>query len=120
MTSDVDIVVRHVPPAGEWVLLTFQATPLMGGPTSGVLVPMLLGETAYLTLPRNDYLIGALVLDPGREHTDRSADHRDHGADDGAPQAARTAAARRHRPVPARAAEAGRRSAAAAPGLTPP
>lgn len=64
VTSDVDIVVRHVPPSGQRVLLTFQVTPLAGERTSGVIVPMLLDEAAHLTLPRGDYLIGALVLDP--------------------------------------------------------
>ncbi|SEF35627.1 hypothetical protein SAMN05421837_108219 [Amycolatopsis pretoriensis] len=64
VTSDIDIVVRHLPSSGQRVLLTFQATPLAGERTSGVIVPMLLGEAAHLTLPRGDYLIGALVLDP--------------------------------------------------------
>ncbi|WP_372670585.1 hypothetical protein [Amycolatopsis kentuckyensis] len=64
VTSDVDIVVRHVPASGQRVLLTFQVTPLAGERTSGVIVPMLLDEAAHLTLPRGDYLIGALVFDP--------------------------------------------------------
>ncbi len=64
VTSDVDIVVRHASPSTQRVLLTFQLTPLAGERTSGVIVPMLLGETAHLTLPRGDYLIGALVVDP--------------------------------------------------------
>ncbi len=64
VTSDVDIVVQHRPATRQPVLLTFQATPLDGERTSGVTVPMVLGETAHLTLPRADYLISALVLDP--------------------------------------------------------
>ncbi|MET8854137.1 hypothetical protein [Amycolatopsis sp. NPDC004625] len=63
VTSDVDIAVRHRPATGQRVLLTFQATPLAGERTSGVTVPMVLGETAHLTLPRADYLISALVFD---------------------------------------------------------
>ncbi|MEU0791306.1 hypothetical protein ABZ342_14665 [Amycolatopsis sp. NPDC005961] len=64
VTSDIDIDVRHEPSSRQWVLLTFQPTPPAGERTSGTTVPMVLGETAHLTLHRGDYLIGALVLDP--------------------------------------------------------
>lgn len=64
VTSDVDIDVRHLPPARQRVLLAFQLAPHSGERTAGVTVPMVLGETAHLTLPRGDYLITALVLDP--------------------------------------------------------
>ncbi|WP_326955253.1 hypothetical protein [Amycolatopsis sp. NBC_01286] len=64
VTSDVDIVVRHVPAGRRPVLLAFQTAPAgTAGEPHGVTVPMLLGETAHLTLARDDYLISALVLD---------------------------------------------------------
>jgi hypothetical protein len=51
------------------VLLAFQTAPGPdpAGTPLGVTVPMVLGETAHLTLPRDDYLISALVLDPPAE-----------------------------------------------------
>jgi hypothetical protein len=61
VTSDVDIVVRHRP-AGQAVLLVFQTAS--DGEQPGATVPMMLGETAHLTLPRGDYQISALVFDP--------------------------------------------------------
>ncbi|MFG1642045.1 hypothetical protein ACGFMK_17300 [Amycolatopsis sp. NPDC049252] len=65
VTSDVDIVVRHVPAGRRPVLLAFQTAPAGNtGEPHGVTVPMLLGETAHLTLARDDYLISALVLEP--------------------------------------------------------
>ena len=66
VTSDVDIVVRHRPAGRRAVLLAFQTatgweeTEVPQGAT----VPMLLGETAHLTLLRDDYVISALVLEP--------------------------------------------------------
>ncbi|WP_329050447.1 hypothetical protein OG738_01115 [Amycolatopsis sp. NBC_01488] len=65
VTSDVDIFVRHrTAPLPRSVLLAFQTAPRDGELARGVTVPMVLGETAHLTLPRDDYLISALVLDP--------------------------------------------------------
>ncbi|MFJ1763628.1 hypothetical protein ACIOD2_25170 [Amycolatopsis sp. NPDC088138] len=64
VTSDVDIVVRHVPAGRRPVLLALQTAPAGNtGEPHGVTVPTLLGETAHLTLARDDYLISALVLD---------------------------------------------------------
>ncbi|MEV6620604.1 hypothetical protein AB0M83_07045 [Amycolatopsis sp. NPDC051106] len=66
-TSDIDIVVHHTPAGRRPVLLAFQTAPdraPVGAPSYGVTVPMVLGETAHLTLPRDYYLISALVLDP--------------------------------------------------------
>ncbi|MFF1608757.1 hypothetical protein ACFVYA_13325 [Amycolatopsis sp. NPDC058278] len=67
VTSDLDITVRHTPAGRRPVLLAFQTAPREGERTAGVTVPMVLGETAHLTLPRDDYLISALVLDPPAE-----------------------------------------------------
>lgn len=67
VTSDVDITVRFTPAGRRPVLLAFQTAPREGERTQGVTVPMVLGETAHLTLPRDDYLISALVLDPPAE-----------------------------------------------------
>jgi len=66
VTSDLDIVVRHTPAGPQAVLLAFQTAPeqAVAGTPHGVTVPMVLGETAHLTLPRDHYLISALVLDP--------------------------------------------------------
>ncbi|MEA5363914.1 hypothetical protein VA596_30580 [Amycolatopsis sp., V23-08] len=65
VTSDVDVDVRHAPAGRRPVLLAFQTAPAgNAGDPHGVTVPMLLGETAHLTLARDDYLISALVLDP--------------------------------------------------------
>ena len=65
-TSDLDIVVQHTPAGPRAVLLAFQTAPdrAVDGTPSGVTVPMVFGETAHLTLPRDHYLISALVLDP--------------------------------------------------------
>jgi hypothetical protein len=70
-TSDVDFTVRHhlartrVP-----VILTFQK---FGDPSTGTTLPMVLGDTAQLTLPRNHYLVTALIIDlpttPGAKPT---------------------------------------------------
>ncbi|RSD23841.1 hypothetical protein [Amycolatopsis eburnea] len=67
VTSDVDVVVRHTPAGRRPVLLAFQTAPREGERPQGVTVPMVLGETAHLTLPRDDYLISALVLDSPAE-----------------------------------------------------
>ncbi|MEV6826542.1 hypothetical protein [Amycolatopsis sp. NPDC051102] len=67
VTSDVDITVRATLAGRRPVLLAFQTAPREGERTAGVTVPMVLGETAHLTLPRDDYLISALVLDPPAE-----------------------------------------------------
>ncbi|WP_103350150.1 hypothetical protein [Amycolatopsis sp. CA-128772] len=67
VTSDLDITVRHLAAGRRAVLLAFQTAPRDGERTAGVTVPMVLGETAHLTLPRDDYLISALVLDPPAE-----------------------------------------------------
>ncbi|WP_156081311.1 hypothetical protein [Amycolatopsis vancoresmycina] len=67
VTSDVDITVRAALAGRRPVLLAFQTAPREGERTAGVTVPMVLGETAHLTLPRDDYLISALVLDPPAE-----------------------------------------------------
>jgi hypothetical protein len=64
VTSDLDITVRYGGLDRRPVLLAFQTAPREGERTAGVTVPMVLGETAHLTLPRDDYLISALVLDP--------------------------------------------------------
>jgi hypothetical protein len=61
-TSDVDITVRHhlartrVP-----VILTFQK---FQDSSTGTTFLMVLGDTAQVTLPRNDYLVTALIIDP--------------------------------------------------------
>ncbi|OXM59214.1 hypothetical protein CF165_48845 [Amycolatopsis vastitatis] len=66
VTSDVDIVVRHRPAGQQVVLLVFQTasgweqTEMPQGAT----VLMKLGETAHLTLPRDHYVISALVFEP--------------------------------------------------------
>ncbi|WP_410644633.1 hypothetical protein [Amycolatopsis sp. lyj-346] len=67
VTSDLDITVRHTPAGRQPVLLALQTAPRDGERTPGVTVPMVLGETSHLTLPRDDYLISALVLDQPAE-----------------------------------------------------
>ncbi|MEU0535691.1 hypothetical protein [Amycolatopsis tolypomycina] len=67
VTSDLDITVRFGGLERRPVLLALQTAPREGERTAGVTVPMVLGETAHLTLPRDDYLISALVLDPPRD-----------------------------------------------------
>lgn len=60
-TSDVDLTVRHhlartrVP-----VILTFQK---FGDRSTGTTFPMVLGDTAQVTLPRDHYFITALIVD---------------------------------------------------------
>ncbi|WP_067814228.1 hypothetical protein [Nocardia inohanensis] len=69
-TTEVDIVVRHAgSAAGTPVFLTFQrfmASGRVSDGSDGVIFPMVLGETAYVTLARAEYLIVALVVDLAR------------------------------------------------------
>lgn len=60
-TSDVDVMVRfHQTSIGRTpVILTFQK---FGTQTDGLVFPMVLGDTAHLTLPRDHYLAAALVV----------------------------------------------------------
>lgn len=59
-TSDIDVEVRnHVPAGRSPVLLTCQK---FGTNTGGTTFPMVLGDTAHLTLRRDHYLIAALVV----------------------------------------------------------
>lgn len=60
-TSDVDIDIRHHVAAHRApVILTFQK---FGTNSGGATFPMVLGDTAHLTLRRDHYLIAALVVD---------------------------------------------------------
>ena len=60
-TSDVDIGVRYHAQTGRApVILTFQK---FGTKSGGATFPMVLGDTAHLTLRRDHYLIAALVVD---------------------------------------------------------
>lgn len=71
VTSDVDIVVRSAFAERRPVLPAFQTVPGRGERPRGVTVPTVLGEITHLTLPRDDYLISALVLDPPADFGDR-------------------------------------------------
>lgn len=70
-TSDLDVVVRHhLAQTRVPVLLTFQK---FGTDTGGTTFPMVLGDTASLTLRRDHYAITALIVDlprtPGAKPT---------------------------------------------------
>ncbi|UFS94794.1 hypothetical protein [Nocardia huaxiensis] len=62
-TSDLDIDVRRPafarPVGHEPVFLTLQQFTDRSG---GIVFPMILGETAHMTVPRDDYFIAALVV----------------------------------------------------------
>ncbi|MFI5588870.1 hypothetical protein ACIA5G_27710 [Amycolatopsis sp. NPDC051758] len=65
-TSDLDVFVAPVAgrSARQPVILAFQSAPHRGdGAPRGLALPMVLGETAHLRLPRGDYLISALIVD---------------------------------------------------------
>ncbi|QFU90308.1 hypothetical protein [Amycolatopsis sp. YIM 10] len=69
VSSDLDITVRHHRPGFRTpVILTVQK---FGDRTSGTTLPMVLGDTAHLTLPRAHYLFAALVIDLPRHHGDK-------------------------------------------------
>ncbi|MGC7101669.1 hypothetical protein ACPZ19_43935 [Amycolatopsis lurida] len=71
VSSDVDITVRHHRPAFRTpAILTVQK---FGDRTTGATLPMVLGDTAHLTLPRAHYLIAALVFDLPKHHGDKPA-----------------------------------------------
>lgn len=60
-TSDVDItVLHHQAQARVPAILTFQK---FNDTTTGITLPMVLGDTAHVTLPRNHYFITALIID---------------------------------------------------------
>ncbi|GAA4530719.1 hypothetical protein [Amycolatopsis samaneae] len=61
-TSDVDIAVRHhlAAQGRKPVILTIQK---FSDTTNGTPFPMVLGDTAHLTLPRDHYFLTALIVD---------------------------------------------------------
>ncbi|MFE0026492.1 hypothetical protein [Amycolatopsis sp. NPDC059021] len=65
-TSDVDFAVRHhlLAQGRKPVILTFQK---FNDTTTGTTLPMVLGDTAHVTLPRDHYFVTALIIDlPGK------------------------------------------------------
>ncbi|MBN6039714.1 hypothetical protein [Amycolatopsis sp. 195334CR] len=71
-SSDVDITPRYHRQSGHRTpaILTVQK---FGDSTTGTTVPMVLGDTAHLTLVRGHYLVTALVLDLPRHRGDKPA-----------------------------------------------
>jgi hypothetical protein len=64
-TSDLDVTVRpHLQLGRAPVILTFQK---FGTNSGGTTFPMVVGDTAHLTLRRDHYLIAALVVDLPRK-----------------------------------------------------
>ncbi|SDY11270.1 hypothetical protein SAMN05421504_104544 [Amycolatopsis xylanica] len=60
-TSDVDFTVRHhLAQTRSPVILTFQK---FSDKSTGITLPMVLGDTAHVTLPRNHYFVTALIID---------------------------------------------------------
>lgn len=60
-TSDVDFTVRHhLAQTRSSVILTFQK---FSDKSTGITLPMVLGDTAHVTLPRNHYFVTALIVD---------------------------------------------------------
>ncbi|MFD8496260.1 hypothetical protein [Amycolatopsis sp. NPDC059657] len=60
-TSDVDFTVRHhLAQTRSPVILTFQK---FSDKSTGITLPMVLGDTAHVTLPRNHYFVTALIVD---------------------------------------------------------
>ncbi len=57
------------------MLLTFQTAPRAGERPTGTTVLMVLGETAHLTVPRDDYLISGLVFEQPAELGDTPVLH---------------------------------------------
>ncbi|MFD9895397.1 hypothetical protein ACFWY9_39155 [Amycolatopsis sp. NPDC059027] len=65
-TSDVDFAVRHhlLAQGRKPIILTFQK---FNDTTTGTTFPMVLGDTAHVTLPRDHYFVTALIIDlPGK------------------------------------------------------
>ncbi|WP_370947947.1 hypothetical protein AB5J62_10255 [Amycolatopsis sp. cg5] len=67
-TSDVDFTVRHhLAHVRSPVILTFQK---FSDKSTGITLPMVLGDTAHVTLPRNHYFVTALIIDLPKNHGD--------------------------------------------------